>query len=440
MGMTKTFPRGRAIAVLIAGTLIFPFASHGSVSAVDWTPKEPPSIYSQTAGPNAVRRVDYISDVCASASDLDCVESIAAEIGGVWVEGTSTSSFDGPSRLWEIPGVLNLNGSTQVSVTHKVNYTGNLFLQTQINAAPIPSRSGYLDENSLPRGVKFRATVRTSWVLPTHVSGKSSDTKVSVEKLATSGASRITMEGIPIVHMIVLDQTTLTSATGKGASDARHLGMTVSDGRFYPVKKDCIEKPTLMTSDNSYGHPIPTVSNGNLDLKLQSPHFRSDGVTEHVGIYEARIPLEMATCLWGESITSNSEFALSVFESGGQEKSATSSIVVTDEAVVIKASGFTFSSPTVRITYKSKTPLKPSGARVSVSKKAITVSFTKVSGTSYAAIATKGKLKKTLKCTTGKTRVTCAASRFTAGKWVVTVTPKKNGIKGPTYSRTAVVR
>ena len=443
--MLKTVFSTRTIVLLVCGSLIFPFGSRGSVSAADWTPKEPPSIYDPNAGPNAVRRNDFITDVCTAAAQLDCVESIAGEIGGVWVEGVASETSDGVGRIWDIPGVVNLNGSTRVMVMHRLNYTGNVFLQTQIEAVSV-STNGGRDENSLPRGMKFRATVRTSWVLPTHVSGKLTEAKISVEKLPTSGASRISMEGIPTVYMVILDESSLTSPTGKGATDVRGFSMTVSDGRFYPVKKDCIEKPTLMTSENGHGHPIPAFSNGNLDLKIVSPHFRSDGVTEHVGIYEARIPLEMASCLWGESITTDSVFTMSVFESVGQEKPATTSVVVTKDAVEIKASGFTFSSPTMRVTYKPKTaskpksPSKPSGGRVSVAKKVVTVSFAKVSGVSYTAVATKGKLKKTLRCTFGKTRVTCKATRFTAGKWKVTVTPALNGVKGTPITPNAVVR
>ena len=435
--MNKNLSASQVIGTLLLVLVILPLGTRGPVSAADWTPKAPPSIYT---GSNSARRTDYITDVCSTSSQLDCVESVEAQIGGVWVSGSATDALDGTSRIWNIPGVVNLNGTTKVSVNHVVNFTGNLFLQTQISAIPTSSGMGTLDNSSLPRDTRFRATVRTSWVLPTHVSGKTTDTKISVEKLSISGASRISMEGIPTVHLVVNDQSTLTSPTGKGAYDNRVFGMTVSDGRFYPVKKDCIEKPTLLTSENGYGHPIPTYSEGSLDLKIQSPHFRSDGVTEHIGIYEAMIPLEMATCLWGESITSDSVFTLSVFESAGKEKQATTSVTVTDEAVVIKASGFTFSSPTVRVTYKSKAPSKPSGARVSVSKKVVTVSFTKVTGVSYSAVATKGKLNKSLKCTTGKTRVTCTASRFTAGKWVVTVTPKLNGVTGVPIKPSATVR
>jgi hypothetical protein len=401
------------------------------------------------AGPNAVRRTDFINDVCVTAVQLDCVESIAAQLNGTWVLGTATESLVGDSRTWNIPGVVNLNGSTQVSVTHKVNYTGNLLLQTQINAVPVNGSSGDLDQNSLPLGVKFRAVVRTSWVLPTHVSGKSTETKVTVEKLATSGASRIAMEGIPTVHMIVLDNSTITSPTGKGANDVRALGMTVSDGRFYPVKKECVEKSTIMTSENGYGHPLPTYADGKFDLKLQSPHFRTDGVTEHIGVYEAFIPTDMAQCLWAEPISSTDVFAASVFETAGEAKPATTTVTVTSEGVVIKASGFTYSSPTIRVS-KSSSPkasttvqagstlASPTGVKAVGAKQTASVSFARQQGVRYSVSATKGSTKRTFVCSLGKTRVTCKASRLAAGKWKVTVVAT-SGSKRSTPSVTNVV-
>jgi hypothetical protein len=347
--------------------------------------------------------------------------------------------------------VVNLNGSTQVSVTHKVNYTGNLLLQTQINAVPVNGSLGDLDQNSLPLGVKFRAVVRTSWVLPTHVSGKSTDTKVTVEKLATSGASRIAMEGVPTVHMIVLDNSTITSPTGKGANDVRTLGMTVSDGRFYPVKKECIEKSTIMTSENGYGHPLPTYADGKFDLKLQSPHFRTDGVTEHIGVYEAFIPTDMAECLWEEPISSTDVFAASVFETAGKAKPATTTVAVTSEGVVIKASGFTYSSPTIRISKSSSatgsaTPqvgsalARPTGVNASGAKQTASVSFTRQQGIRYSVSASKGTSKKTFACSLGKTRVTCKALRLAAGKWKVAVVATSGSKRSTPYVTTVVVK
>jgi hypothetical protein len=414
--------------------------------AADWAPKDPPSIYVIGAGPNAVRRTDFLNDACTTDAQLDCVESVAAQLGGTWVLGTPTESLIGDSRTWDIPGVVNLNGSTQVSVTHKVNYTGNVFLQTQINAVPVNGGQGDLDQNSLPLGVKFRAVVRTSWVLPTHVSGKSTDTKVTVEKLSTSGASRITMEGIPTVIMIVLDESTITSPTGKGANDSRALGMTVSDGRFYPVKKECIEKSTIMTSENGYGHPLPVYADGKFDLKVQSPHFRSDGITEHVGVYEAFIPTDMAECLWAEPISSSSVFDASVFDTVGQAKPATTSVTVTSAGIEIKASGFTYSSPTIRVTKSSSTPqvgstlASPTGVKASGAKKTASISFTRQKGLRYSVSAVKGTSKTTFVCSLGKTRVTCKASRLTAGKWKVTVRATSGNKKSKPYVTSVVVK
>jgi hypothetical protein len=375
------------------------------------------------------------------------VESVGAFLNNAWVDGTATDSMDGPARLWNIPGVTNLNGTTTVSVTHKINYTGNLLLQTQVNAPPKNGVQGDRDENSLPRGVKFRAVVRTSWVLPTHVAGKSTETAITVEKLATSGASRVSIEGIPTPYMIVTDRASLTSPTGKGDYESRSLSMTVSDGRFYPIKKDCIEKASIMTSENGYGFPLPSYSDGNLDLKVEAPHFRSDGVTEHIGIYEARIPLDTATCLWGEAIKSASSLVVEVIETDGSTKTATTSIDVTSDAVVIKASGFTFSTPTIRVKSTTSTaapavtkPAKPKGVRTATSKGSATVSFIRVKGLTYSAVAVKGKTKKTLRCTLGKTRVTCKATKLAKGRWKVTVTPKKGSVKGTVYSKTLSVK
>jgi hypothetical protein len=414
--------------------------------AADWAPKDPPSIYVIGAGPNAVRRTDFLNDACTTDAQLDCVESVAAQLGGTWVLGTPTESLIGDSRTWDIPGVVNLNGSTQVSVTHKVNYTGNVFLQTQINAVPVNGGQGDLDQNSLPLGVKFRAVVRTSWVLPTHVSGKSTDTKVTVEKLSTSGASRIAMEGIPTVIMIVLDESTITSPTGKGANDSRALGMTVSDGRFYPVKKDCTGKSAIMTSENGYGHPLPVYADGKFDLKVQSPHFRSDGITEHVGVYEAFIPTDMAECLWAEPISSSSVFDASVFDTVGQAKPATTSVTVTSAGIEIKASGFTYSSPTIRVTKSSSTPqvgstlASPTGVKASGAKKTASISFTRQKGLRYSVSAVKGTSKTTFVCSLGKTRVTCKASRLTAGKWKVTVLATSGNKKSKPYVTSVVVK
>ena len=458
--MALTSRVSRRVALVICGLLLAPALPIPEVDAADWAPKDPPNIYDPTAGPRANRRTDFITDVCVTEAQLDCVESIAAQLNGVWVTGTPTDQLEGSSRLWEIPGLVNLNGTTKVAVTHRHNYTGNLFLTTDIAAVGAKGISGNRDDQSLPRDVPFRATVRTSWVLPTHIATKGRDVTLSVTKLDVSGASRITLASTPTTHMSITDDTSLTSPTGKGREDMRIFVLTVSDGRFYPIKKDCIEKPAIMTGENGYGYSLPTFKDGNLDLRVPSPHFRSDGVTKHLGIYEALIPMETAKCLWGNSIESASQFIVEVIETDGEEKSATTSIDVKGDGVRIRASGFTFSTPTIRVKAMSSsttsststtstlatttssstpsvvTPKKPTGIRTSASKGRATVSFTRVKGLEYSAVVVKGTTKKTLRCTLGATRVTCSATQLAKGRWKLTVTPRSGSVLGQTFSKT----
>jgi hypothetical protein len=443
----------RVVAIVLVAAVL-PSASGQGVSAADWTPTAPPQIYDPNAGPNAVRRNDYIVDVCQADTDLDCVESIAAYVNNTWVQGTPGTVNNGSSgpetRNWTITGVTALNGSPNLTVMHLIQFTGNLFLQTNISGA---GQNGDYDTNSLPRDMKFRAVVRTSWVLPTHVAGKQSGATIKVEKLSQSGASRVTMEGTPIVHMVVLDQSALTSPTGRGDYEVRQFGMTVSDGRFYPIKKDCIEKPTIMTSDNGYGIQLPKFTNGKLDLQIVAPHFRSDGTTEHIGYYEAFVPMETAKCLWGETVTPDSTFEVKVVESESATKSAKTSVEVSAAGVKILASDFTFSSPIVRVTYTAPSPptttttttttttipvpagpAKPKGVKVVRGPKGPAVGFARAKGVAYKVVASTGKQRKTLRCTLSKTTVSCASTGLAKGTWTVTITPRQGGVAGTSGS------
>lgn len=445
--------------IIVAVAVISPNIALGTATlrAADWAPKDPPSQYSTTAGPNAVRSNTPIVDVCTTAEQLDCLESIGAYLSDKWVEGvfqnsTNVGSDGKPySTNWKIPGLINLNGTNDVEASLRINYTGNVFLQTELYAR---GDKGMTDEAGLQRNVPFRATVRTSWVLPTFVSGKLSNTKISVEKLSQSGASRITAEGVPLILPIVLDESSLTSETGKSAYENRTFGMTVADGRFYPIKSGCITQPTLMISDNAYGHALPKFEKGNLDLRISAPHFKPDGKTPHRGAYEAIIPLPTAKCLWGNDLTASSQFKVEVFETEGVTKTATQSVTVTSDAISIFASGFTFSSPTIRVSYVStaaptsttstpvtvpvsmKKPARPSIVSAKGTKKTATVVISRATGVSYKATAVKGKTKKALRCTTSSTKVTCSTRSLTKGTWKVSVVPSNSAGAGTAATRT----
>jgi hypothetical protein len=204
------------IAVLSLGATSVPFGIGpvASEGASEWKPAPHPEIYDPNAGPNAIRRWDEYTAVCSTPEDLDCFESVVAFINGVWVEGVATSN----PREYRIAGLVNEDGRDLVGFQHGLNYPGNVFHQLGVFASNyvnsrVPWESGETDcpfpdqdgkcyrEGHLQSGVKFKVTYRSSWVLPTVMSAKMTETKVTVEKLARSGATRVTVEGIPQYFM-----------------------------------------------------------------------------------------------------------------------------------------------------------------------------------------------------------------------------------------------
>lgn len=442
MGTNRSF---RAVSIALASVVIagstalateLSAKSPNNVVKSTWSPAPIPSIYDPAAGPNASRRTDFITDVCSTDAQLDCVEGIGAFINGAWVNGTSTSTLHGSGRVWQVPGLVNPDGTDRVAVAHFINYSGNLFLKTLIMAM---GNGGDEDSNGIQRDVKLKATIRTSWVLPTHISTKMLQVQTKVEKLSVSGASRITVEGLPMVHPIVNDQTTLTDPAGKAAKDARSFSMTVSDGRFYPIKKSCIELPTLVTNDNGYGHQIPTLNGAQFDVKIPAPHFRSDGVTEHVGHFSSFIPLETARCLWDLSVLQNAQVAASVIGASGETKNATASAAITSEGVSLNADGFLFSSPTVRLEVKVPKPKTPSRVRITTARRTLTIKLPVLANQSYKVTATKNSTKNVL-CKTSGSTTTCSVKSLSAGTWRIKVVALNISGTSPAWTKTVRIR
>jgi hypothetical protein len=265
--------------------------------------------------------------------------------------------------------------------------------------------------------------------------------KLTVEKLPQSGATQITIEGTPMTGVGVANGEDLVRPDGRGAWISRSFSAGMIDGRFYQrIKSDCIEQPTMTVAHNAYGYALPEFADGKLDLKVQAPHLRPDGIDKHLGIYEAFIPFETARCLWGSTITADSVFEVNVLNPDtGARKAVTPSFTVTDEGFFISARDFTYSKPTIRVTPKPR-PKKPTQVTVLASRKTLSTSFTRVTSTKYSVTATKGSVSKKLRCSRTKTRVNCSVRNLARGTWRLSITPTKNKVKGIAYTKRVRIR
>lgn len=400
----SSFFRAMSVVTVLATASLVVISSPNEAAA--WGPTEPPRNYFTYLG------------ACVSADQLDCVEGISAFINGAWVSGTLTARLQNPgsefidgrwvpierdadwwgwyTREWSIPGLVNEDGGSLVQshgyVAGPDTYDPRCKAQNPNSPDPcapmvnlnvvasnldgfkVPWESGSRSclnperweespyfgmctrQGHLQKDVRFQVVIRTRWTLPSVVVSKTDQTTVSVERLPTSGASRVSIVGTPYETVGLGPGVDYRNDKNSSASwNDRIIKMQIIDGRIWRNGQyaACATQPPIVVADNSWAPSTPTFSRDDgLELNVSNSHFDTDGETPWVGRYNGTVPLATASCLWGTNLSSKSQFAASVYEdTTGATKAATTAVSVNDVNLKIDAYGFTFSSPTIRVSY-----------------------------------------------------------------------------------------
>ena len=458
MGAThhrRSIRMGFVTALLLQGpTLLNDTAAQATV----WAPAPKPADFAPAWHP-----------ICTSDSQLDCLESVGAYINGTLVKGTATgrvetNSFNNSIHSeWKIPGLVNEDGKDLVQTQLRsrqlpggqIGMSIEMYVSSQDGFKPRweSARTDCTFNKNLrgecfrfgnPQvGIKYVATFRTSWILPSIVSGSLDEADAKVEKLTQSGASRVTVAGIPMTYQL-RDNAIAGQKDEAGLALLKWFRFDVTDGRFLPRPWECLDSaPPLIFGNGVGGGSAPTFTDGQLDFQVGSPHFEPDGVTKFLGVYNATIPVATAECMWKSKLTASEQLSVSVFEStSGETQTATTSINIGSDVVKIRSTGFTYSTKTVRIAQNSNAsstvaapasstkPARPTSIKGSGGKGSVRVTFKKVKGLTYSVVATKGKAKKSLTCSSRATTVTCSARGLAKGTWKVSVTPRQGSTRG----------
>jgi LPXTG-motif cell wall-anchored protein len=139
------------------------------------------------------------------------------------------------------------------------------------------------------------------------------------------------------------------------------FAFVILDTRYLGPAPQCADKPTLVVADNSWRPSIPgfDAATGVLSLRIDNPHFDTDGTTVWPGKYQARIPLETAQCMWGPSVNENTTFTFDISDPEDPDNEATATVVVQDGHVVITATNFHYSGPTLSVRANTVAPQLP---------------------------------------------------------------------------------
>ena len=152
----------------------------------------------------------------------------------------------------------------------------------------------------------------------------------------------------------------------------------------------------IVTSNATAYSPGPPDWNSELqtlDYKVASPHFAPDKTTVNQGTYGLSMKADLMKCLYNiKSIPSSASISVTN-EASGSQNIETVSIGQNGEWVYLAASGFTFSSPTLRVKLNQKVEVAP----------AVTPTVTPTVAPTANASAAPSKPTMSITCVKGKT-------------------------------------
>ena len=130
---------------------------------------------------------------------------------------------------------------------------------------------------------------------------------------------------------------------------------TIADGQI-ANKRECLisgaVNGVVTTNATAYtsGAPIFSKESQSLDYQVASPHFDQKGGV-NIGTYNLQINGKVARCLYGFTSAPISA-TVSIVSDNGEKQVATTTIKESNGWIFLKAAGFSYSSPTVKVQFK----------------------------------------------------------------------------------------
>jgi hypothetical protein len=115
--------------------------------------------------------------------------------------------------------------------------------------------------------------------------------------------------------------------------------------------KECRQTPFLSVTTNAIYQEVPkwNPETESIDLKLFASHLKVNGSLNR-GFYELRISESLAKCFWGINVSSKTRASVTISYPGYDKEAAVETVVTSfkDGIFQVRATNFTFSSPTIK--------------------------------------------------------------------------------------------
>ena len=311
--------------------------------------------------------------LCPTPQALTCIESVSAiysygRVSPFTLVDVATDTFlDQKNQKnengWMQWSFIDDKGNTRLIETigslSGENYKGqqvNFNLQPKLTFLFLPGENGITKED-VTSGIKFKFVFRSSWVVPAASFMMAANGEFLDEKI--SNGNRYTYVGSPFLGVNFSGQleglTEKESEKTKSSSEELRMYFLIDHASSLPngsyVDTRCAKYGYPVTSHNAYGGGVPWLTdNDTLNFSIFSPHLLSTGELNK-GFFATDMSVAYMDCFWpGNNVTKSPKVEISVINSDGTVQLATTSVTITkDKIFQVRAFGFHYSQPTIRI-------------------------------------------------------------------------------------------
>lgn len=333
-----------------------------------------------TAAPMVPQAIDEVGTaevgipVCSAPSDIDCLESVVIVRRGVRIParllqesawGMSQWTYTSPtqgnvelsvlSRLMPLGVIQSWGGQVpgaRIQVDRKPDWQHPSHGPEGIDCSTGVVEDCTVAGPAMPPDEAVEVALRMSWLRPLNVAVHGHD--VSYRQETIPGGHKFVLSAEENLSAIV------TSPPGtpmnKLTSDywmpdlyfiIDHAGTSTADSAYDPR---CASHGAPVTAHNASwaGQPYWNPGDQSFNFGIQSAHYAPSG-SLYEGTFEAKFPVAWLRCQASLAHLSLNGFIVQVLNENGEEQAATTVFRQRKGQVTVRAAGFHFSSPTIKL-------------------------------------------------------------------------------------------
>ena len=326
--------------------------------------------------------------ICQGATSTECIVSVGVvQENGTLVAGKHIEDLSSPqtkdgenvkidgTSMWEIN---NGKENQKVGIKAEIDTPAHILYGANTGAA-----LRVFAENAENMLVKLRIVVRTSWLKPQNVQLVAEQADFSQKKLANG--NEWTFEGSKTEVYNYLNWADASKANFMAKADnmstslrffIHHVGIN-DNSSFFPIA--CADKGYTVQAWNSEaaGTPYWDKATDSLNFGVVAPHLKVNG-EQNTGFFTLWAPEDFIKCRWPENtLIGAPKITVEVLNPDGTQQVAVTSVRQANKTLYFSASGFHYSSPTIRVAASKPAAMPTQSASPSAVAKKTTITCIK---------------------------------------------------------------